>query len=44
MPTPMRAMRIPDEVWDAARERAERDGTTVTAVVLAALQRYVKRA
>ncbi len=43
MPTPLRNVRIPDEVWDAAREKAEREGTTVTAVVLAALQRYVRR-
>jgi len=41
--TPLRAIRVPDEVWQAAREKAEREGTTVTAVVLAALQRYVKR-
>lgn len=43
MATPLRSLRIPNEVWDAAREKAEREGTTVTAVVLAALQRYVKR-
>jgi len=41
--TPLRAIRVPDEVWQAARQKAEREGTTVTAVVLAALQRYVKR-
>jgi hypothetical protein len=41
--TPLRAIRVQDEVWAAAKEKAERDGTTVTAVVLAALQRYVKR-
>jgi len=43
MPTPMRAMRIPDDLWNAVREKAERDGTNVTAVVVAALSRYVKR-
>lgn len=43
MVTPLRSLRIPNEVWDAAREKAAREGTTVTAVVLAALQRYVKR-
>ncbi len=43
MPTPIRAVRIPDEVWQAALEKARAEGTTVTAVVLAALQRYVRR-
>ena len=43
MVTPLRSLRIPNEVWDAAREKAAREGTTVTAVVLAALQRYVRR-
>ena len=41
--TTPRAIRIPDEVWQAALEKARREGTTVTAVVLAALQRYVRR-
>lgn len=44
MATPLRSVRIPDDVWQAAQEKAERDGTSVTAVVLAALQRYAKRA
>jgi hypothetical protein len=39
-PTPPRSVRIPDAVWHAARERAEREGTTVTAVILRALVRY----
>lgn len=42
-PTPIRAVRVPDEVWQAAQAKAEAQGTTVTAVVLAALQRYVRR-
>jgi len=42
-PTPIRAVRIPDDVWHAAQEKADATGTTVTAVVLAALQRYVRR-
>lgn len=41
--TTPRAVRIPDEVWQAALDKARRDGTTVTAVVLAALQRYIRR-
>jgi hypothetical protein len=40
--TPPRSVRIPDPVWDAARERAQREGTTVSAVILRALQRYGK--
>ena len=44
MPTPIRNMRIPDAVWQAARDKAEAEGTTVTAVVVAALRRYLKRA
>lgn len=39
--TPLRNVRVPDEVWDAARARAESEGTTVSAVVLAALREYV---
>jgi LDH2 family malate/lactate/ureidoglycolate dehydrogenase len=38
--TPPRSVRIPDHIWRAARERAEREGTTVTAVILRALTRY----
>lgn len=36
-------MRIPDDVWRSAVDKAKAEGTTVTAVVTAALQRYVKR-
>lgn len=42
MTTPPRSVRIPDHIWQAARERAERDGTTVTAIILRALTRYGK--
>jgi predicted HicB family RNase H-like nuclease len=43
MPTPLRNLRVPDDLWRAAQEKAEREGTTVTAVLVAALTRYVKR-
>ena len=43
MPTPLRNLRIPDELWDAVRAKAEAEGTTVTAVFIAALQRYLRR-
>lgn len=38
--TPMRAMRIPDELWQAAKDRAEERGENVTEVVVRALTRY----
>jgi hypothetical protein len=38
-----RSLRIPDDVWTAAVEKARAEGTTVTAVVVAALRRYLKR-
>lgn len=42
MATMPRSLRIPDGVWAAAVEKAKREGTTVTAVVLAALRAYIK--
>lgn len=41
--TPIRNIRIPDALWQAAKERAEAEHTTVTALVIRALQREVKR-
>lgn len=41
--TPARSVRIPDQVWHAAQERAAKEGTTVTAVILRALTRYGKQ-
>ena len=41
MATPLRAVRVPDELWKAAVDKAAREGTTVTAVVLVALREYV---
>lgn len=41
MPTKPRAVRVPDELWRAAVEKAAREETTVTAVVLAALRAYI---
>jgi hypothetical protein len=38
--TPGHSVRVPTEVWDAARARADRDHTTVTAVIVRALRRY----
>ena len=41
--TPLRSVRIPDDVWNAAREKAEREGVTLSSVILAALTRYARR-
>ena len=38
--TPPRSIRIPDEIWQAAKARAAREGTTVTAIIMKALRRY----
>lgn len=40
--TPQRVFRIPSDIYDAAQARAKAEGTTVTAVVVAALRRYAK--
>lgn len=40
--TPPRSVRVPDGVWQAASARAKAEGTTITAVILAALTRYAK--
>ena len=41
--TPVRHIRIPDDIWNAARVAAESDGTTVAAVVVAYLRGYTAR-
>jgi predicted HicB family RNase H-like nuclease len=38
-----RSLRIPPDLWEAAVEKAKAEGTTLTAVVIAALTRYVRR-
>ena len=38
-----RSLRIPEDVWTAAVEKAKGEGTTVTAVVIAALRRYLRK-
>ena len=39
--TKARAVRISDDVWEAAQARADRDGVTTTDVVRRALIRYL---
>jgi hypothetical protein len=41
--TPLRSFRVPDPVWQAALQRAQREGTTLTAVLVEALEEYGKR-
>lgn len=41
--TPLRSVRVPDDVWDAVKAKAEDRGETVTDVILRALRRYVSR-
>lgn len=41
--TPIRNVRVPDDLWQAVKERAAAEGTTVTEVVVRALRRYVAR-
>jgi predicted transcriptional regulator len=41
--TPQRTVRVPDELWVEVKAVAEQRGDTVSDVVRAALERYVKR-
>lgn len=41
MPTPLRNVRVGDALWSAASRRARANGTTLTAIVVDALRRYV---
>lgn len=40
--TPVRNVRVPDELWHAAQAAAEERKETLTAVIQRALQRYVR--
>jgi len=37
-----RSLRIPEDVWRAALEKAKAENTTVTAVVVEALRQFIK--
>lgn len=41
--TPIRTVRVPDDTWKAAQERAAERGETVSAVVVRALERYIRQ-
>lgn len=40
--TPLRSIRVPDALWKAAQEKAAERGESVSDVIRAALERYVK--
>lgn len=42
-PTPLRNVRVPDDLWHAALATTQRRGETVTDVITRALTRYVAR-
>ena len=39
--TPNRAIRVPDDVWVAALEKARAEGRTLTEVIVTYLRRYI---
>lgn len=41
--TPARGVRVPDDLWRAAKTKAAANGETVTGIIIRALERYVKR-
>lgn len=40
--TPTRTFRCPDDLWEAAKDKASVEGCTVTDVLITALKDYVK--
>jgi hypothetical protein len=41
--TPLRNIRVPAELWDAAMKEAKAEGRTLTDVIVSDLHRYVNR-
>ena len=39
--TPLRSVRVPDELWTQAKEKAAQQHETVSSVIIAALEAYV---
>lgn len=39
---PARSIRVPDDLWQAAKDRAAERGETVTDAVIRALRRYTR--
>lgn len=42
-PTPVRHIRLGDEIWEPVERAAKEDGTTATAIVKAALAEYMAK-
>lgn len=40
--TPHRSVRVPDDLWQAAKRKAAERGETLTSVIIRALVRYVR--
>jgi predicted DNA binding CopG/RHH family protein len=41
-PTPLRNVRVPDDLWQAAMSKASDRGETLSEVIRRALEKYVK--
>lgn len=41
--TPIRGIRVPDDLWAAAKEEAAAEGRSLTDVIVSDLHRYVTR-
>lgn len=41
--TPLRNVRVPDELWNAAMAEAKKEGRSLTDVIVGDLHRYVNR-
>jgi predicted DNA binding CopG/RHH family protein len=41
-PTPTRTIRVSDEIWNAAKEKAAAEGVTVTDIVIIALEEFIE--
>lgn len=39
--TPLRSMRIDDDLWNAVRVKTRREGRSITSVIVRALRNYV---
>jgi hypothetical protein len=42
--TPLHSFRVETDLWNAARDKARAEGTTIADILRAALKRYVRRA
>jgi predicted DNA binding CopG/RHH family protein len=40
-PTPLRAIRVNDKLWNAAKKKAAKEGTTVSKIIIEALQTFM---